>query len=105
MRASAVRLAAVLTLLLQPAAQGASGEDLAAVRQELGRFDPAALNELLERAEKDPDPAVRRLILDRLSRLSLSGVGEALEYHAVADPDAEGSPSPWRDWASASTSA
>ena len=86
------RLAGALALVLLPAPQAAPQvapqEGLAAVQQELRQFDPKALGALLERAEKDPDPAVRRLILDRLSRLPLSGVREALEDHAANDPDA-----------------
>jgi hypothetical protein len=92
MRASVARLAGALALVLLPAPQvapqAAPQEGLAAVQQELRKFDPKALHALLERADKDPDPAIRRAILDRLSRLPLSGVREALEDHAANDPDA-----------------
>lgn len=90
--------AIALVLLLVPpaapqgappaAAQATPQEGLAAVQEELRRLDPKVLNQLLERADKDPDPAIRRAILDRLSRLPLSGVSEALERHAASDPDA-----------------
>jgi hypothetical protein len=77
----------VLFLLLQtPAAT--QKEHLAAVQQKLRQLDQSMTGELLEQADKDPDPAVRRLILDRLSRLRLPAVRDALERHAAGDPDA-----------------
>jgi hypothetical protein len=87
MELSVMPPAGVLALFLLPLPQEAPPEPLAAVRQELRRFDQSALDELLQRAEKDPDPAVRRLILDRLGRLRLSAIREALERHAASDPD------------------
>jgi tartrate-resistant acid phosphatase type 5 len=79
--------AVVLALFLLPLPQESAQDPLEAVRQELRRFDQAALDELLQRAENDPDPAVRRLILERLGRLRLSAIREALERRAASDPD------------------
>jgi hypothetical protein len=49
--------------------------------------DASTAAELLKQAAEEPDPAVRRLILDRVGRLRLPGVREALERHVAADPD------------------
>ncbi len=77
-----------LVLLLLQAPAESPKERLAAVQQQLSRFDQSMVGELLERADKDPDPAIRRAILNRLARLRLPAVRESLERHAAGDPDA-----------------
>jgi hypothetical protein len=49
------------------------------ILQKLRQFDKAMIGELLEQADKDPDPAVRRVILDRLGRLRVPQVRDSLE--------------------------
>jgi tartrate-resistant acid phosphatase type 5 len=75
--------------VLSQAAQPSAAERLAQVQQKLKQFDPSMIAELLEVADKDPDPAIRQAILVRLSRLNHSAVREALERHAASDPDAQ----------------
>ena len=62
-------------------------EHLASVEQQLKQFSESMIPELLELANKDSDPAVRRAILVRISRVSSPLVREALERHAAADLD------------------
>jgi len=76
-----------LVLLLLQAPAESPKERLAAVQQQLSRFDQSMVGELLERADKDPDAAIRRVILNRLARLRLPAVRESLERHAAGDPD------------------
>lgn len=82
-----MNLTVILALFLLQVPQDSPKERLAAVQQRLRQFDQAIFSELLEQADKDPDPAIRRVILDRLSRLRLPAVREALERHAATDPD------------------
>lgn len=77
----------VLLLLLQAPAESPK-ERLAAVQQRLRQFDQSMVSELLTQADNDPDPAIRRVILNRVSRLNLPEVRASLERHAVGDPDA-----------------
>jgi predicted DNA-binding protein len=74
----------LFTLLPAQTAKDRLGE----VQQKLKKISATSARELIEQADKDPDPAVRRLILDRLGRTSHPGVREALERHAATDPDA-----------------
>ena len=76
----------LILLLLRAPAQ--TPDRLAETQQKLKRADAAIACELLEQADKDPDPRIRRVILDRLGRLRLPGVRESLERHATGDPDA-----------------
>ena len=82
-----MNLTIILALFLLQVPQDSPKERLAAVQQKLRQFDQAIFSGLLEQADKDPDPAIRRVILDRLSRLRLPAVREALERHAATDPD------------------
>lgn len=68
--------------------QAPAQEDrLSALKRKLQRADAEAAVEFLEQAAKEQDPAVRRLILDRIGRLRLPAVREALARHAATDPD------------------
>jgi hypothetical protein len=82
-----MNLSVLLILLLLQAPQATPQERLAAVQQKLRQFDQSMVSELLEQADKDPEPAIRRAILDRLSRVRLPAIREALERHATTDPD------------------
>jgi hypothetical protein len=77
-----------LALFLLQAPVETPKERLSAVQQKLKQFDKAMIGELLEQADKDPDPAVRRVILERLGRLRVPQVRDSLERHAAGDPDA-----------------
>jgi tartrate-resistant acid phosphatase type 5 len=83
-----VNLYLFLVLLLLQAPAESPKERLAAVQQKLRQFNQSMVGELLEQADKDPDPAIRRAILNRLARLRLPLVRESLERHATGDPDA-----------------
>ncbi len=80
-----MKLAFLLIVLLWQAP--AQEDRLSALKRKLQRADAATAAEFLEQAAKEPDPAVRRLILDRIGRLRLPAVREALARHAAADPD------------------
>lgn len=91
-----MNLSFLLTLLLllgpqaTPQTSQASPQDrLAEVQQKLRKFDASMIGELLEQADKDPDPAIRRAILVRLSRVQNPLIRASLEKHAATDPDAE----------------
>lgn len=84
----------VLLLVLQsptwPQAVAESAEQRrAAIQRKLTQLDDATIRELLEQAAGEPDASLRRLILQRLSRLDRPDVAQALERHAARDPDAE----------------
>ena len=83
-----MNLSLFLVLLLLQAPAESPKERLAAVQQKLKQFDQSMVSELLEQADKDPDAAVRRAILNRLSRVRSPSVRESLERHAAGDPDA-----------------
>lgn len=83
-----MNLSLLLALLLLQAPAETPQERLAAIQQKLRRFDASMAGELLEQADQDPDPAVRRMILERLARLPLPAVRDSLERHAAGDPDA-----------------
>lgn len=79
--------ALLLALLLLQAPQDSAKERLAAVQQQLKQLDQSSVEALLEQADKDAEPAIRRVILERLSRLGTPAVRGALERHAASDPD------------------
>lgn len=58
------------------------------VRQLLKRFDKSMIGPLLELGDADPDPAVRRVVVESLGGLPAPSVQEFLERHAESDPDA-----------------
>lgn len=64
-----------------------AAERLTQIQKKLSQFDPSMIPELLQKAAKDPVPAIRQVILVRLSRLDHAAVTEALERHAASDPD------------------
>ena len=74
----------LVCLLWQASAQD---DRLSALKRKLQRVDASTAAEFLKQAAEEPDPAVRRLILDRVGRLRVPAVREALEKHAAADPD------------------
>jgi tartrate-resistant acid phosphatase type 5 len=82
------KLSVFLILLLLPATAQAPPDRLAETQKKLKKTDAATTCELIEQADKDPDPRIRRAILDRVGRLHLPGVREFLERHAAGDPDA-----------------
>ena len=55
----------------------------------LKAFDKSMLGPLIQVADRDPAPEVRKLVIDRLGRLPDPTVLEFLERHATTDPDAE----------------
>ena len=82
------KVSVFLIVLLLPASAQAPPDRLAETQKKLKKTDAATTRELIEQADKDPDPRIRRAILDRLGRLHLAGVREFLERHAAGDPDA-----------------
>jgi hypothetical protein len=77
----------ILTLFwLQTPADGIK-ERLSAVLQKLKLTDQAAITELVEQADKDPETSIRRAIIDRLGRMDRPGIRALLERHASSDPD------------------
>lgn len=61
---------------------------LEAVQQKLKLTDQAAIVELMEQADTDPDASIRRAIIDRLGRMDRPAIRVLLERHASSDPDA-----------------
>lgn len=78
----------VATLLFIRAAAQGPPDRLAEIQRKLRNVDDSVTAELLAQADHDPDPKIRRLILDRLGRLGVPHIREALERHAAGDPDA-----------------
>ncbi len=83
-----MNLSLFLVLLLLQAPAESPSERLAAVQAKLKQFNQSMVGELLDQADNDPDPAIRRVILNRVSRLNLPAVRASLERHAAGDPDA-----------------
>jgi len=59
------------------------------VRRLLKKFDKSMIAPLMQVAEKDPSPEVRKFLVERMGRFADPAVLEYLERHAATDADAE----------------
>ncbi len=78
----------IALLFLQPPASTAQ-ERLETVRQQARKTDSATVAEMIRLADTDPDPRIRRVIVDRLGRHNRPEIRAMLERRALTDPDAE----------------
>ena len=78
----------IALLLLQSPANVAQ-ERLETVRQQVRKTDSATVAEMIRLADTDPDPRIRRVIVDRLGRYNRPEIRAMLERRALTDPDAE----------------
>lgn len=62
---------------------------LETVRSQARKTDSATVAEMIRLADTDPDPRIRRVIVDRLGRHNRPEIRAMLERRALTDPDAE----------------
>lgn len=58
------------------------------IRQQARKTDSATVAEMIRLADTDPDPRIRRVIVDRLGRYNRPEIRAMLERRALTDPDA-----------------
>jgi len=79
----------IFSLLLLQAPEDPARQHLEEVRQKARKTDSATVAELIRLADNDPDPRVRRVIVDRVGRLNRPEVRVMLERRATTDPDTD----------------
>lgn len=79
----------IIALFLLQAPAATAQDRLETVRQQARKTDSATITEMIRLADADPDPRIRRVIVDRLGRHDRPEIRAMLERRALSDPDPE----------------